>query len=161
MSNKIRNKKHCASKRAARLESALLKDYGLVYVAGACEKVSAFNKLTLDSIGIRKSAASALQNGAHFWSGVLIVTGRDDNGKEYVKTSFFNSPDKCKHSSIVNSLRQTHIDLIKSFNKRHQLTACWLMYPYLYEPSDGEIMSVITKNGAFDFNATHESALTG
>lgn len=155
---KKNKRKHCPHKRAARLEQSLLRDVGLIFVAGGCGKVEAFSKSTLNEVPINRVMARSLSMGSYFWDGVLIVTGRDSNGKDYIKTEFINAPDKCKHSSIVSSLTSAHQDLISNFNPRHRLTAAWILFPYRHELNDKEIMKLLDDKGAFDYVSSGEVA---
>jgi len=146
-----------AAKRYNRVAQALAKNLAVVFVAGCNNGLHKIWDLKLGrEIKASRAMADALSNGCYKWMIHCAVTGRRQDGQQYMKLEYLAAPQPLMQRQIAVSCNELHKELLGGFNKMHQLTAAWIGVPSGIELEPSVIDSIITKCGAFDFKAQWE-----
>lgn len=143
-----------ASKRYQRIAKALMKDMVIVFVAGKHEsKCNLWNRKLKRVEVASMSTAQAICDARYPWLIHCVITGRRQDGQQYMKVEYLESPHPVLQSQIASSCNDLHQSMMKDFNSIHTLTAAWVANPSGEEIEPGEIDQIITALGAYDFNA--------
>jgi len=151
--------KKTLAKRYYRVAQALMKNILLVFVAGKNDSmVIAWNRKHRREEPVGMALAGAIADGIYPWVIHCAVTGRRQDGQQYMKLEYLASPHPTMQSQISASCNELHKSMLAEFNKVHQLTAAWVASPRGEELDPAEVDGIITSAGAYDFFAQWEDA---
>lgn len=147
-----------AKKRFETIARIVTKDLLIVFVAGKNDsKVKVWNRKHNRVERLTEVTAGAIADVAYKWVMHCAVTGRRQDGQEYMKLEVLTPPHPVMQSQISNSCNELHKEMLARFNKIHQLTAAWIASPHGDELPEAEVDQIITHFGAFDFIAEWET----
>lgn len=146
---KKRNKKYNPRQRTINKMKRITKDIGVVFYAGmsAPEPITISLK-TLEPVHFPQAYRDYLMKFSWDWTLHLSVLCRSRMDNGYAKT--WITDFHMKYGDVVESITETHMELLDSVSRDHVLTAGWIAIPSLIDLPKEKEEEIYRKFGAFD-----------
>ncbi len=145
------------AKRYDRMAKAMLKGKVVVFVVGQNNgKVQLWDVKREKVVPITVQVAKALHEGRFPWVVHATLACRQQGGDQYAPVAYLPAPSPVTQAQIADSCSEKHLEMMKTINKNHLLTAAWVASPEGVELSEKAVYEIIETFGAFEFYAKWE-----
>jgi len=146
---KKRSKKYNPYNTAYRTAKARLKNIGMLYVLG--EDPTPVSLKTNKTIILDEILFNSLTRFKHKWSVFIAVFGRDNFGKEYMKSEVIQTKEPYYNDELIDVLNTEHERLYKEANEKQIISVGWLAVPSNMDWDEKVLFKMFSDNRALDY----------
>ena len=125
---KIR-KKHNPVKRLTNVSQAVVKKFNWAFAFVGGQDPELWDIKNLKKINPTKTDIDAMSKSPHYWSVLISVICRDQNGSEYAKSMQITTSEPYIQSQLTDVLGEYHKQLLDESNQMHKVNAAWVAIP--------------------------------